>query len=115
MRNPIYCESSNWINPLEWLPNRFRLTATATPITEVRTGYVFEGGITRSFLVSQIGSIPILSVTPTSTWIVPAAGAVRSVTVVTNLPTCTVYRTNWISSTEFVPGGFRLTAQPNTD
>ena len=55
-----------------------------------------------------------LTINPSTNWTnIPAAGGTRTVSVSTNAPSFTVNRPTWMNPTEFITGGFRISAPVN--
>ena len=106
--------SPTWLT-LAWVSGGFSLTAQANPNTTARTGTVTVtgGGLTRSFNVSQLGAPAHLTISPATDWTnIPAAGAVRTINVTTNLQRYYVFSPSWMNLT-FGANGFTLAAQQN--
>jgi len=103
-----------WLN-VTIINGGFVLTAQRNDIAAERSGtvYVRAGGLERRFNVSQLGATPQLTISPTTTWNLAAAGgATRTVTITTNIPGVTVHRPGWLDAA-ITNTGFILTAQQN--
>jgi len=105
-----------WMNPTAFITGGFRISAPVNNTTSARTGTITvnAGGLSRSFSVSQVAGAATLTINPSTNWTnIPAAGGTRTVSVSTNAPSFTVNRPTWMNPTEFITGGFRISAPVN--